>query len=144
MKLFIDCEFNGFGGDLISMAIVPEGTEPWFYCAVFNNDAPMDPWVVKNVLPVLRADRTTYGMFRVLLHDYLMQYEEPEFIADWPADIGYLLQAFMGEDHSETLSYPCSMRIIPDLEYKSGVPHNALADAIALARAYQERYGIDK
>ena len=32
MKLFLDTEFNGFGGKLISMALVPEDkTLPEFY-----------------------------------------------------------------------------------------------------------------
>lgn len=30
MKLFLDCEFNGFGGELISMALVDEN-ERYFY-----------------------------------------------------------------------------------------------------------------
>lgn len=143
MKLFIDCEFNGFGGKLISMAIVPEdlSISSAFYCTVFNDDAPMDPWVIKNVLPFLMLERTTYGMFRLQLLDFLDKYDNPEFIADWPADLEYLLEAFMGESHTETFAYPCSMRITPYLEYASQVPHNALYDAMALKRAYREKYG---
>jgi hypothetical protein len=32
MRIFVDCEFNGFGGDLLSMALVPEDDviAPWY------------------------------------------------------------------------------------------------------------------
>lgn len=29
MKLWIDCEFNGFGGELISMALIDEEGRHW-------------------------------------------------------------------------------------------------------------------
>ena len=53
MRYFLDVEFNGFGGDLISLALVPEDhtTEP-FYEALPCADAV--PWVAGHVIPVLQ------------------------------------------------------------------------------------------
>lgn len=51
MNLYIDCEFNGFGGQLISMALVAEdGTE--FYEVVPLLEE-VTPWVAEHVMPVL-------------------------------------------------------------------------------------------
>ena len=54
MRYFLDAEFNGFGGELISLALVPEqdGLPP-FYEAI-RCDAPTD-WVAENVIPVLET-----------------------------------------------------------------------------------------
>ena len=55
MKLFIDCEFNGYQGALISMALVPEMGEPFYH--VLNTDGvKIDPWVRENVM-----DRLIYN-----------------------------------------------------------------------------------
>lgn len=50
MKLFLDCEFNGFGGELISMALVDEQGK-YFY-EVLPCPQPI-PWVQENVMPKL-------------------------------------------------------------------------------------------
>lgn len=55
MKLFIDCEFNGYQGALISMALVPEMGEPFYH--VLNTDGvKIDPWVRENVMDRLIFD----------------------------------------------------------------------------------------
>ena len=52
MRYFLDTEFNGFGGALISLALVPEAEgAPPFYAAL---DCPEPTeWVAAHVLPVL-------------------------------------------------------------------------------------------
>jgi hypothetical protein len=50
MNLFLDCEFNGFGGELISMALV-DGDGNYFY-EVLPCLEPIN-WVKENVLPML-------------------------------------------------------------------------------------------
>ena len=56
MRYFLDVEFNGFCGELISIALVPEldGAAP-FYEAL--DCAKPTPWVAEHVLPVLRTAR---------------------------------------------------------------------------------------
>lgn len=43
MKLFIDCEFNEFGGDLLSMAIVSENGDEFYEVLNLENDLGYGP-----------------------------------------------------------------------------------------------------
>jgi len=53
MRYFLDTEFNGFGGALISLALVPEIGDQDFYVSL-PLPAEIHPWVEKNVIPYLR------------------------------------------------------------------------------------------
>ena len=51
MRYVLDTEFNGFGGALLSLALVPEdGGE--FYATLACDDDVL-PWVERNVVPYL-------------------------------------------------------------------------------------------
>lgn len=50
MRLFIDGEWNSFGGDLISLALVAEDGREWY--EVLDCVDP-HPWVAENVIPKL-------------------------------------------------------------------------------------------
>ena len=52
MRYFLDTEFNGFGGELISIALVPEYGDQEFY-AVLPLPAYLHPWVERHVIPYL-------------------------------------------------------------------------------------------
>ena len=52
MRYYLDCEYNGFGGDLISLALVPEDGGEEFY-AVLAWTGPPNDWVARNVIPYL-------------------------------------------------------------------------------------------
>src|SRR4051794_3934264 len=51
LNVFMDAEFNGFGGDLISIALVCEDGQEWYEVAEIP--AEPHPFVVQHVLPVL-------------------------------------------------------------------------------------------
>src|SRR3546814_14895388 len=53
LRYFLDTEFNGFGGDLISLALVPEYGDQDFYVSL-PLPAQIHPWVEQNVIPYLR------------------------------------------------------------------------------------------
>ena len=53
MRYFLDTEFNGFGGALISLALVPEYGDQDFYVSL-PLPAEIHPWVEQNVIPYLR------------------------------------------------------------------------------------------
>lgn len=42
---WIDCEFNGFGGDLISMAIVTRDNGHFYEVLNLKNDVKYEEWV---------------------------------------------------------------------------------------------------
>ena len=52
MRYFLDTEYDGFGGALLSIALVPEDGGEEFY-AVIEHDGVTDPWVERNVVPFL-------------------------------------------------------------------------------------------
>ena len=114
MKLFLDTEFNGWGGDLISMALVPAMGEP-FYCVLDVSAMPVVPWVRDNVLPVLftgayaeDAVAVKTSTFQSRLASFLGRAEfrgGVEIIADWPDDIKYFCAAVVTAP-GECLSTP--------------------------------------
>lgn len=141
MRYFLDTEFNGFGGALISLALVPEEGEEFY--AVLECPAPLDPWVERNVIPYLdhvpyglRSDRMSRNQAAEAIAAYLEPDLEPDIVADWPDDIAYLCQLL--------LVGPGLMVPVPKISFRlltlpgfstaenSAVPHNALHDARAL------------
>lgn len=86
--LFLDCEFDGHDGHLISMAIVSD-TGGEFY-EVYN-DLALNPWVKENVLPKLGKCYIPKGDFETRLHDFLRMHAGEPIVADSPADFIYLL-----------------------------------------------------
>jgi hypothetical protein len=139
-RLFLDCEFNGFGGELISMALVADDGREW-YC-VLPEVRVWDKWVYENVLPVLsKLKPTIYANsreeFRVSLFTWLEQFENPIVVADWYTDLVHFFEAFAGRDHTESRAFPCRVELVTGLDaYAPELPHNALSDARAICLAY--------
>ena len=142
MRYFLDCEYNGFGGALLSLALVPEDGGEELYL-LLDCAEPIHPWVERNVLPylgqvpdalklpALGRDQAAHAVAMYLGND-----QEPEIVADWPTDV----ELFCG-----LLSFaPGRMVAVPELRFRlvqtgtfspaenSAVPHNALHDARAL------------
>jgi hypothetical protein len=139
MRYFIDTEFNGFGGKLMSMALVPEDVNaPMFYCEIEVKDQ-LDPWVAVNVAPQMRQAPVSYSEFQFALSRYLLNIEADEItiVADWPDDIRYFCEALI-TGPGERIIMPTNINFQLDLNihYTSQVPHNALYDAIAIRDTY--------
>ena len=142
MRYFLDCEYNGFGGALLSLALVPEDRGEELYLT-FDCADPIVDWVQRNVmpflgqvpdslkLPVMDREQAARAIAMYLGHD-----PEPEILADWPTDI---------ELFCSLLTFaPGLMVPVPELRFRllqlgafspaenSAVPHNALHDARAL------------
>jgi 3' exoribonuclease, RNase T-like len=142
MRYFLDTEFNGFGGALISLALVPEYGDQEFY-AVVRLEEPPHGWVERNVMPYLGCvppgiDAAPISRLEAAneIARYLAADSEPMIIADWPDDIAYLCSllvtgpgqiAAVGSIRFEFLSSPGF-----STAKNSHVPHNALHDARAL------------
>ena len=141
MRYFLDTEYNGWGGALLSLALVPDAGEELYL--TLDWEGTLEEWVERNVVPFLdmvpdnlvsprlsRADAA-----RSLAH-YLAGDQEPLIVADWPEDIALF--------NSLLLTGPGTMIEVPPLTFKfvelsgfstaanSKVPHNALHDARAL------------
>lgn len=142
MRYFLDTEYNGFGGALLSLALVPaDGGEEFYVTLAF--DGPFDPWVERHVLPyldsvpdALRSGRMDRLAVAEALGQWLSADPDPLIIADWPEDLAQLAMVLVVG--------PGRMANVPalDLRYQplpgfstaanSAVPHNALHDARAL------------
>jgi hypothetical protein len=145
MDLYIDTEFNGHGGELISLAVAAEDGKHWYGVFCPYLPAP-DPWVDEHVMPILYEMRPTVDgaahsdeMVRFSLKEYLKAREGCTIWADWPADFEHLMRLMAGPSYAESFMIPCTMQLVvtPDGEPQPEIPHNALSDAIALMRWHQ-------
>jgi hypothetical protein len=143
-RLFLDTEFNGHGGELISLALACTDDTEWY--GVLPLESVTHPWVSQNVLPHLMTLPPTdggvlhYPDFRVSLHEYLKPRQHCVVYADWPADFGYLMQVMIGPTYNAAWAMPLRLHLIntPSGEPKPELPHNALSDARALKKWYLE------
>lgn len=138
MKLFLDTEFNGFGGKLMSMALVPEydRIRAW-YCELDMNDQ-LDPWVRENVVPHMILVPSSRSQFQSSLSSYLLQFNEVTIVADWPDDIRHFCESLI-TGPGERISIPTVIKFELDLsiEYESTVPHHAYHDAVGIREYYR-------
>lgn len=137
MKLFLDTEFNGFGGKLMSMALVPEDVNlPLFYCELEMTDK-LEPWVRDNVVPHMFLIQCSRGEFQAKLSSYLFQFDECTIVADWPDDIKYFCESLItGPGERIMMPTKINFELNLDIEYESKIPHNALHDAIGIRNSF--------
>ena len=141
LRYFLDTEYNGWGGTLLSLALVPEHGEELYL--TLDWDVALEPWVERNVIPYLdmvpdplvSARMSRADAARTVAH-YFAGDPDPVVIADWPEDIA-LFSALL-------VTGPGVMAEVPGLKFQfiplsgfstaanSKVPHNALHDARAL------------
>ena len=135
LRYFLDAEFNGFGGRLISLALVPEDEDAApFYAALPCPDP--EPWTAEHVMPVLRTESIERAAMTQKLADYLRSDGAPLVVADWPEDIAHLalLMVTCPGSRLPTPKLVFELHDLPlfDAQTASEVPHNARYDAMAL------------
>ncbi len=154
VRYFLDTEYNGWGGALLSLALVPEDGGEEFYVTL-DWSGPVQPWVEQNVIPYLdmvpealisprvapedAARELATWLTRELESQFLSSRArqfQVEIVADWPEDISQICSLL-------TIG-PGLMVDVPPLVFRfvqlpgfstaanSKVPHNALHDARAL------------
>jgi hypothetical protein len=135
--LFLDTEFNGHGGSLISLALVPaDSAKPW-YGVLAIPDRP-HVFVAEHVIPKLERDAMGAEIFNASLSDYLLRYYDATVIADWPADFEHLCNqlTYRGREVGWALPVLLTMKLINTPALNPVNPHNALSDAQALRDWY--------
>ena len=137
-RFAIDTEFNEFGGDLISLALVDidDPDEKPFY-EVLECRNPGD-WVAQHVIPILNKPAISIAVFQRLLAGYLSKFSAVHISADWPDDIKYFCQAIITGPGMCIQTPALSFEIRRDIDAPSELPHNALADARAIAKKLKE------
>ncbi len=140
MKLFLDTEFNGFGGKLISMALVPEKEGAKEFYKELEMKDQLHPWVKENVAPHLIMVPCSRYEFQQALAEYLWGIGECTIIADWPDDIRYFCESLIvGPGQMIAFMHNVKFELDLGIEYESQVPHNALYDARAIRDFYIKR-----
>jgi len=135
MNLWLDCEFNGWNGSLISMAIVSSDGQEFY--EVLRCDNPVE-WVAENVMPFLGKPPIAQDEFTRKLQSFLRRFRDCVVIADWPDDIAYFCKALITAPGERITTPPITLRILtdlPDEAYEAEVRHNALSDARAMKNA---------
>ena len=141
MRDVLDTEFNGFGGALLRLALVPEDGSEVYITLAFDGD--LNAWVERNVLPYF--DHVPVGLVSprlsrldaaVELSHYLAADPHPVIVADWPEDIAQFCNLLMTGPGDMVPVPPMSFDFVPLQGFStagsSAVPHNALHDARAL------------
>jgi hypothetical protein len=132
MTLFLDVEFNGFEGEMISFALVSDqGGEIY---GVRKLPKSLNPWVKANVVPVLNQEPEMDPVLRGRLAGFLSDHSGETIVADWPLDFAHLL-SFVCVGDRQAGPGAFSMRLVRQEELMSEIPHNALSDAKALMAA---------
>jgi hypothetical protein len=148
MRFYLDTEFNGFGGELISLALVSETGWLMYGIVKPSSGRVLDPWVAENVIPALnskwapKTKEISRDSLAIACASALAMPHPVEVYADWPADIEYLcgLLALHGKNQGFSYCPNIIFRLIatPDLtKWRIGTQHNALDDALTL-RAWHE------
>lgn len=133
MRLWLDCEWDGYQGALLSVALVAEnGAE--FYEVLAVPEITSD-WVRENVVPKLNRDPICFDTFQYALEVFLAQFETVHVIADWPEDIERFCRCLI-RGPGQRIQFPCLTMEIVHIDAVSTLPHNALHDARAIKRDY--------
>lgn len=140
MNVFIDCEFNGFGGDLLSMALVADDGKEFYEVLNLNKDWKYEDWVAVNVVPHLNKNPVSKDVFQASLWKFINQYNEVHLIADWPDDIKYFCMSLItGPGVCINTPQKLTMEINRSLSSaSSSVLHNALEDARAIKQNWNQ------
>lgn len=123
---YLDCEFNGYKGDLISLALVIDD-DNYFY-EVLGCPNPVS-WVAENVMPILNKEPIPLHDFKQKLEAFITKYKDLVVVADWPDDIKYLCDALIVAP-GVCVNTPNKLSfVLKRVDAPSELPHNALADA---------------
>lgn len=141
MRYFLDTEYNGTGGALLSLALAPDDGDDLYL--TFRTDEPIVEWVQQHVIPYLDAVPEQLSCPRLTRHDaaqelerYLRHDEKPLIFADWPEDVAQFCRLLLTApgDMVELRHLDFQLRPMSNFSTaaNSKVPHNALHDARAL------------
>ena|SRR5690242_13399568 len=141
MRYFLDTEYNGVGGALLSLALVPDDGDELYL--TFRCVDPLLDWVGRHVLPYLDSVPEQLSCPRLTRRDgahalerYLRHDDEPLIFADWPEDIAQFCNLMITGAGDMIEVRDINFRLVPMSNFStaanSKVPHNALHDARAL------------
>ena len=136
MRYYIDTEFNGTGGQLLSIALVREDGAHFY--EVLHAHELVVPWVEEHVVPHFGQEPISRMQAVKKMQKFLREDPGPHvFIADWPEDLVHFNKMLLRGHgkRNDPFQYACLLLNLPgfDTALASRVAHNALEDARALA-----------
>lgn len=144
MRYFVDTEFNGFGGDLISLAAVPEDALASPFYEAVECLRPTD-WAAEHILPVLQTKPRPLREVATRFAEFLDQDAAPVIVADWPEDIAHAAALLTNGKGGRLLGAEVVFKLLGQSKFStdssSEVPHNAYYDALALREWVLAREG---
>lgn len=142
MRYFIDCEFDGHNGPLLSIAMVRQDDES---IHIETTEDARDPWVIENVMPRLRLHQAHVAlqvpttMVGRKLVAFIGTDNAPTIVADSPVDIARFCAAVStapGGGYAACFADRISFEVHDVDCYPTTLPgaiqHNAWWDAMAL------------
>jgi hypothetical protein len=153
-RYYLDTEFNSFGGSLISLGIVRhDDPNDCLYLVVPAADIErmtfeegMDPWIERNIIPVLWDLPPNVGPIIIPVHEWgqhiadfiYRENEITQIIVDWPADAMDFCKLLMaGPGLAVAMPNQTHITILRHIDVYptsvvGAVQHNALWDALAI------------
>ena len=148
-KYYIDCEFDGHNGPLLSIAIVREDGRN-AHLRTFAD--AKDEWVIENVIPHMNRHHASCSQWipsdeiGPSIKAFLACDDHPVIIADSPVDIARFCVAIStgADGHWESADYPRMTFEVHNVDcYPTDLPgavqHNAWWDAMALRHLLQQQ-----
>ena len=150
-RFYIDCEFDGHNGPLLSFAVVKECGDG-IHIIVTDGPVECSPWVAANVVPLMDshdAPKSAFvatDEFGVVFRAFIGDCQNPVIIADSPVDIARFCRALStGADGQwASTDYPRMTFEVHNVDcYPTDLPgavqHNAWWDAMALRAKLEDR-----
>jgi hypothetical protein len=146
VRYFLDTEYNGNCGALLSLALVPDDGEELY--VTLATDEPIVEWVQRHVVPYLdtvpeqlTCPRLSRSDAAGALERYLRHDDQAVIIADWPEDIAQFCNLMITGAGDMIDVRDVTFRLLPLSNFStaanSKVPHNALHDARSLRDHYR-------
>lgn len=138
MRYYLDCEFDGFHGPLMSLALARQDGASIYL--VTDHEA-QEPWVRENVVPIMFdcPAQPVFGDKEDLAEDlaaFLAGDAAPMIISDWPADIRYFCGLIEFDGGQMAPIRWLAFQMVRADAYPTSLPgavqHNAWWDAMAL------------
>lgn len=151
MRYFVDAEFNGHGGELISLAAVPEPSGPPYFYQAIGCQRPV-LWARINLIPVLQVAPRSRGEVSHLFADYLQSDPAPVLVSDCPESLAHATLLLSDHRGGRLLRSRVRFELLGETDFSasahSETPNNAYRDALALrewvlAREEQGGHPID-
>lgn len=143
MRYYLDTEYDGHNGPLMTMALISEDKSKDIY--IVTPHIPTDPWVIENVVPLIdnhkakKLINTTIDGVGVFLRDFLLLDDMVEIVADSLTDIGHFARAYSTRVSGEyCVNYKTRITFVVEnvesypTKVEGALQHNSYWDALAL------------